>query len=737
MPTFLNIRSKGAIPLLSLFLINIYLIYLPLTNSLGYEFVLVNSVILFIIAGYFTSKKLKTETSLSFFSFILTNRFALLSYLVIPLIVGLFSSFFNSMCPINDGLAFYITILLPAFIIGIILAFLSSSITAKYNRYIFSLITLFLILASLLEFYLLPQVYFYNPLFGFFPGTIYDEDISVNISLILFQFFNLSLFGIGLYFITKLNSKLKTLQKTAFIILLLSFSVLLKLLIGFSTTKSKLEKELRNKITTEHFEIFLGDSVKKSDYEFIALQHEYYYERVKERLQLNDTPLITSFLFNDKIQKRKLFGAGNADVAKPWMNMIFLNYTNYQSTLKHEIVHAVAAKFGVTPFRVAENINSAMIEGLAMFIENDFDGFTVNYGAKLAYNNNYKVNLKDLFNSGKFFTNYSSLAYIYSGAFLEFISNKFGIDKVKNLYADLNFEKILGESFNSLVIQFEEYLTDSNFSGKQNEAQLYFGGQTIFKKFCPRMAANELKEAQNEFVKKNYYLSAEKYLSVYKYAASASALNGYIVSLKKLKKYNHAITVLEKEINKFNKSQSLYNLELQLADCYLLSGDTIKANHYYNIIEKQNPHQNYLDWINLLKIIWKHEGSERLKIFLSANETERTNVLLNLYDKTKNIWIIQFLPGLDIQETEKMKKIFEELYEGSKISDYTSRKAAVIISNLLLKKKRYESAKLIAIKAVENFTDENRKISLVENLRMVNWFVNFAPETKLKIEPIK
>lgn len=737
MPSFRNIRFKSSIPLASLILINIILAYLPLTNSLGYEFVFVNSVILFFIIGFFTNNKIKAETSISFFSFILTNRLILISYLILPLIIGTVSSFLNSKCPINDGLAFYIAILLPAFILGIILAFLSSSITVKYNRYIFTLLSFLLLFSSISEFYLLPQVYFYNPLIGFFPGTIYDEDISVNISLILFQCFNLSLFGLGLYFISKFKNKSNTIYKVAFIILLLSLSVLIKPMLGFSTTKSKLDTELKNKITTEHFEIYLGDSIKKSEYELIALQHEYYYERVTEQLQLLETPVITSYLFNDKNQKRELFGAGNADVAKPWMDMIFLNYTNYQSTLKHEIVHAVAAKFGVTPFRVADNINSAMIEGLAMFIENDFDGFTVSYGAKLAYNNNYKVNFNDLFNSGKFFTSYSSLAYIYSGAFLEFISKKFSIEKVKKLYADMDFEKILGENFDSLVKQFEEYLTDVTFAGKQNEAQLYFGGQTIFKKYCPRMVSNDLKNAQMEFIKKNYYLAAQKYLSVYKYSSSANALNGYIASLKKQKKYNQAIIVLEKEINNFKKSQSFFNLETLLADCYFLNGDTVKADYYYDIVEKQNPHQKYLDWINLLRLIWKHEGAERLKIFLSANETERTVLLLNLYDKTKNFLIIQYLPDIYSHETEKMTKVLNELFEEQKIQDYTSRKVAVLISNLLLKQKRYESAKLLAIKAVENCSDEKSKVSLVENLRMVNWFVNFAKETKLKIEARK
>ncbi|KAF0152866.1 MAG: hypothetical protein FD143_794 [Ignavibacteria bacterium] len=710
---------------------------MPLTNSLGYEFVVVNSILLFFQIGFYTSRKLKSDPHAKFFSFIKSNYLELIAYLLIPIVIGTLSSLLNSHCPVKDGFAFCAAIFLPSFLLGIVLAFYSSSITLKYNRFVFSFIAVLLLLTSLLEFYLLPQIYFYNPIFGFFPGTIYDEDIAVNLKLILFQLFNFSLFGFGFFLTLKMKNKYKAVRTFVLMLLLVSFYVFLKPLLGFSTNKSKLETELSNKIITEHFEVFLGDSVKKPEYEFIALQHEYYYERVIEQLQLNETPIITSYFFDDKNQKRELFGAGSADVAKPWMNMIFLNYSNYKSSLKHEIVHSAAAKFGVTPFKAADNINSALIEGLAMFIENDFAGFPVIYGAKLAFNNNYKVNMNDVFNTGKFFTSYSSLSYIYSGAFLEFLSNRFGVEKVKELYTNLDFEEVIGEKFDTLSLQFELYLTDSAFNGKQNEAQLYFGGQTIFKKFCPRMASNDIKKAQAEFSKQNYNFAAEQYLAVYKYASSAGALSGYIASLKKEKKYELAVSVLEKEIKHFSKSHSLYNLELQLADCYLLSGDTTKANFYYDLILTQNPHQNFVNWLNVLRLIWNYNGVEFVKEFLTEDETERRNTLFNLYEKTKNILLLPYLLDTEEENLPQIIGAINKLKKELSISDYASRKAAVDISQFLLMKKDYASAKFFAVKAVENFTDDFKKHRLVENLRMVNWFVNFANETKLRVEHIK
>jgi hypothetical protein len=593
-----------------------------------------------------------------------------------------------------------------------------------------------LLLTSLVEFYFYPQVYFYNPIFGFFPGTIYDEDLAVNTKLILHQLFTLVLFGGVVVVKQKYAETVKNYIAALFTLILLAAVFLLKPVLGFATTNDTLINKLKTKITTDHFEIFLGDSVKKSEYEFIGLLHEYYYEQVTQRLQVTETPKIASYIFNDKHQKREMFGAGNANVSKPWMDKIFLNYTNYRLALKHEIVHSVAAEFGVTPFKVADNINTAMIEGLAMFIENDFDGYPVSYTAKLAYNNGYKIQLENLFDSGKFFTNYSSLAYIYSGAFLEFISDKFGIKKIKELYGDLNFEKVVGENLLSLSKQFETRLADSTLTSKKHEAQLYFGGQTIFKKFCPRTASNDMKEAQLMFAEKSYDKAADKYLSIYNYSYSPNALLGYISSLKKQNKNKIAVVKLQKEINHFLASQYLYNLELQLADSYLLDGDSLKSYEYYNLIESQKPHPNYVSRIKLIKLVLSELGLETVKKFLIADESSRTEIVLNLYKKTGLLFLVPYILDSENLRAEDVKIIVGNIKD--ELDTLGSDVATVLIeiSQYLLKKRNFSDAKILAVKAV-NLKPLYRIDYAIENLRMVNWFLNFAGETNLKVDHIK
>lgn len=717
---------------ISLVLINLFLITLPLTNSLGYEFALANSLLFFLVGGLFVCSMHKTNYYGGIFTFILVEYKALIAIILIPFFIGSLSSFLNSRCPIKDGLAFYLALPIPAILLGIIFGFISSSLSKHFNRIIFVGITLILLISTLFEFYFYPQVYFYNPIFGFFPGTIYDEDIAVNSTLVIHQLFNLLVFYLA--FVAISNSKVlrsNKFYKWTFTVIVLAAALFTKPFIGFATTTNKLQSELQNKISTEHFDIYLGSDVKKTDREFIALLHEYNYEQVLQKFNLSNSPKIESYIFNDKEQKRKLFGAGNADVSKPWMNKIFLNYTNHKQTLKHEIAHTVAAKFGITPLKVADKLNMAMIEGLAMWVENDFDSYPVTFAAKVAYNNGYKISLDNLFHSGKFFTNYSSLSYIYSGALLEFLSTRYGTDKVLRLYGDLDFEKYFDKSLGEISVQFEESLNDTSFNKYSSQAQFYFAGQAIFKKFCPRMASNDMKEAGIEFNAKNYQLAEAKYSRIYHYSSSASSLLAYSSSLNKVGEYNKSLDLLKKEIYKFEKSNYLFPIELHLADSYLLAGDSLIALKYYDLTEKQNPNENYLNRVKLFKLLWRLDGIDSVKSFLVANETDRMNKLFDLYEKSKETLIIPYLISYANKEPMKLEKIIQEFQKNLIDGDNVDSDVCIRVSQFLLAEKQYEVAKKLAVLAVKKFKPNEKQFSAVENLRMVNWFFNFASETKV------
>ena len=115
--------------------------------------------------------------------------------------------------------------------------------------------------------------------------------------------------------------------------------------LGFTTTFSKLENDLLKKIETERFCLHY-DKLSESQAEYAALNVEYYYGELAKTLNVKPSKQIQIYLYNDRSQKKILFGAGNADVAKPWQSAVYISVDSWEQTLKHELVHIFSAEFG-------------------------------------------------------------------------------------------------------------------------------------------------------------------------------------------------------------------------------------------------------------------------------------------------------------------------------------------------------------------------------------------------------
>ncbi|MFA5806356.1 MAG: hypothetical protein WC879_17125, partial [Melioribacteraceae bacterium] len=403
-------------------IINLLLTFLPLTKTLGYEFSVINGILLFIIGGLQTIIVQRKDFEIGVIDLFLKNKLFISFSIIIPFLIGFLSSVLNSNCPIKDGVFFYLVISIPSFFFGGILGNFCTALSRKYSFYFFIIISFVLIISSLIEFFFNPQIYFYNPVFGYSPGTIYDEDLTVDRILIAYRIFNIAFF-ILLFYSSRIiinNSKIKkALIVLTLILVSLSFSIMKPKLL-FATDKNRIENELAFTIATNNFHIHLPDSlIGDKENRYNALLHEYYLDQIKIQLKSSFSYKIDSYLFAGKENKRELMGSGNADIAKPWLRHIYLNYYNYGATLEHELIHILAGEFGSTLFRVSADLNPAMIEGLAMSIEDNYDDYPVHYMAKLAFEAGYKFPIEKLFSGFIFFSQTSSISYIYAGSFLK------------------------------------------------------------------------------------------------------------------------------------------------------------------------------------------------------------------------------------------------------------------------------------------------------------------------------
>lgn len=704
------------------------MMFFPLVNIIGYEFSLVNGIILFILSAFRAINTYESNSDDLLTNHLKKNKTFLLISILLPLILGIFSTLLFSECPLGDGILFYFVISIPNLFFGYITGYCISIILTRFRILTFIIIFLVILILPLIEFYFNPQVYFYNLIIGYFPGTIYDEDLTVDRLLLSYRIIQFALFLtiISLAY----NVSTKRIKKKTFIIALffiLSISFILKPYLNYSTNMERLEKNLTGRVKTEHFNILYSNSIDKSSIKYLALLHEYYYELVNQKLELNFKERITSIVFRDANEKRSLIGAGNADIAKPWLKQIYLNFPTYTETLKHEIVHVIASEFGTTPFKIADKINPAMIEGLAMAIENDYDGYSVDYLAKLAFSSGYKVSMQNLFTGLNFMNYYSSISYIYAGSFIKFLIDNYGVAKVKQLYSNTDFQQIFGSNLPKLQERYESYLKHVQVIYNRNTAQMYFGGKTIFKKHCARTAASKTKRAISIFNNGNYQEAELLFNDVYNYSGSYSSLLGLTNSRIKQKKYNIAEKYLSEEASKFFDSPYKFNLELLHGDLYVLNDRFDSAKLIYDSLLVQKPSMDYYNEAYVRTYLLKKDSAE-LKKFILADRKERFQILRSIIDKTV---LYEAIPMMlyYTNDNAELKNLVLFLQHKLEVIDKISSYAALRLSQAAARIGYYEIAKELAVKSILFKDDELLIHPLIENLRLINWLSNFSEET--------
>lgn len=480
--------------LIVIFVLNILFLFLPLLNVFGFEFSLANSIILFFVSGIYIINYFENLPGLSEFSKpeLKNTGLTFIVFLIIPLLVSLFYSSFTMICSLKDGFLFYLVITVPSVILGSSVGLLVFTFFRKFRILIFIILTILILTIPLFEFYCNPQVYFFNPVFGFFPGTIYDEGIKVTAKLILYRLLNLMFFSSIVLLVLK--SLKKSFPKIFIAVYTIAISALffyLSPVFGFSTTNSSLQKELSVNFKTAHFNIYFSTDIPNSLAKEIILEHEYDYKILTKFFELQPQGRITSYVFDSSEQKGKYFGSVNADVAKPWLKQVYVSADSYDQTLRHELAHVFTANFGTGIFKVADRLNPAMIEGAAVAAA-PFDGDnTIHYMAKLAYQNGYKIKIEHLFRGLNFFGSVSSLSYIYAGSFSKFLIDNFGVIKFEELYSNLNFKEVYKEPVDKITHAYYNFLDSLQIDKNINKAHYYFGRQTIFQKVCPRYVGKD------------------------------------------------------------------------------------------------------------------------------------------------------------------------------------------------------------------------------------------------------
>jgi len=701
---------------LILIIINFILTQLPLVSTFGYEFAALNGLILAILTGLhtlsFTSKSKYNLRKL------IKNLFLLF---LIPLIITLVNSAITMFCSFMDGLIFYLLIVSVSMIFGSALSLVVSLVINRFRRVFFIIIIILIILIPIVEIYFNPQVYFYSPLVGFFPGNIYDEGLSPDWKLLFHQIM-VAIFSVSIIYIYSKQTVFVQRFKTYFIFGILITVMIFQFLspyLGFSTTFAKLESILAKQIESGSL-ILHYDNVDSSEAKLIALNQEFFYSELQTALKVNPSKKIHVYLFNNRYQKKVLFGAGNADVAKPWQYSIYISSDSWQSTLKHELAHVFTAEFGSGIFKLASGFNAALIEGMAESLDGTSNDISTKHLSSLAYNNGYTTVVKSLFAGLSFFKGNSLLAYTYSGAFIQFLTEKYGIEKVKEFYNSGDFEIVFKAKFEAAQKEFELNMVNPELTDQKPMADYYFGRLSIIQKVCPRYIGDRLNKAYI-YLSENKLEEAEKlFKEINVKSLNYSSLIGLSEIYYQQNKKNEAIQLILNNYAKFKSTSYYYNMVFRLAELYALNFNTESASFWFNKIIYDNPNHQ------LVYLSKKRLGllsANKLFEYIDGEDSLKLNILISLNGKEYNYSSLPIIMDLLLSRKVDYKQSLAIFNKTFIVDDIESSFAALKLSQYMLTNGDFVNARKYAALSLRYKNGNMFLNAMQDQFEKASWFV--------------
>lgn len=680
-------------------------------------------MLLFFVSGIYTIKYFSREQSLFNASSAGIKKigFTFFIFLVIPLIISLVYSSVTMMCSIKDGFLFYLVITVPSVILGGSTGLLVFTLFKKFRILLFIVITILILIIPLLEFYYNPQIFFFNPVFGFFPGTIYDEGIKVTSKLILYRILNLVFFGSIILLILKIVKKnFPKIFIAIYAIVIAALFLYISPVFGFSTTNTSLQKELNVNFETAHFSIYFSADIPNNLAKEIALEHEYDFVQLRKFFRIHPRGKITSYVFVSNEQKGKYFGSMNADVAKPWLKQIYISADSYDQTLRHELAHVFTARFGAGIFKVADGLNPAMIEGAAVAAAPFYGDNTIHYMAKLAYQNGYKIKIEHLFTGLNFFGSISSLSYIYAGSFSKFLIDCYGVKKFEELYSNLNFKKVYNEPVENITHAYYNFIDSLQIDENINKANYYFGRQTIFQKVCPRYVGEKLETGRDYFIEKDYVNAEKIFREILQKTNNYSSLIGLSSTLLEMNDTSGAAEIIKTHINQFVNTAYFYNLEFRLADLEVLNSNFIFADSLYTKLSAERPNR-LLSNISDLRLRLSKD-TLLLKQYVAGTDIQKFEILKKINSVKIVYSSIPVLVELSRNLGQNYNKFIVGFNNEFRVEDYTSSYAMFKLSKYMMDNLDFSHANKIAKLSMNYNSDKNFNEILQANFEKANWF---------------
>ena len=742
---FLSYRSH-LLALVVVLIVSLVLTQIPLFNYLGYEFSALIVLLWSLIAGLLTISlwnKQDAQANQKFSAFAARSLMTVLLPLVIPFAVMLVNAFFVKNCSWPLGIMLFLLVTVLGVVFAHALSLFCAIIFPRWKKTSFVIAWIAVVVQIPYVGLTGPQIFAFNPILGFFPGLTYDETLDVTGRLLMYRAGTLAMSFLLLLVAMSVNrsrneigslSLRSTSLPTRVIVAALAVAVVLLFFfsdrIGLSSSEQSVQQSLGGRAETEHFIVFYPDTLFQGPrLEQVVQLHEFYYAQVARALWVRPGKKIQSYIYATPAQKGRLIGAANTDIAKPWLWQLHINAGDIDVSLRHELVHVMAADFGFPLLRIG--VNSGLIEGLATAVNRVQYDEPVHRLAAMAFATGAAPDMQSLFSLSGFMKAPAGVSYTLAGSFCRYLIDRYGMRLFKLLYRTGEYSILYRKPLPMLLQEWRRSLDRFHFSdGDLAKANYLFKRQSIFGKECARVIANMNTETRTLLADRRLEDALESAVKSLSKTMSTEAVYQKTTALIRLGRYSDAIAFAQTRLEDSTAASSFLTLNSLLGDA-LWGADSLEgAMRAYGELLRAHLSLSWDESIALRQeIVLRPNLAHGLKsLFLSSVvDSARLSTLENLVRSFPKEPIPRYLLAREKASDERYEEAVQLLdsmraFESPMLELARQRRLAQISMAL----GHYQKSKIFFWQSLNHVYRETQSLEIEEKLRFCDWMDEFG-----------
>jgi hypothetical protein len=472
------------------------LCFMPLFNVPGYEFSVSMAVYVYLTGGLFILAAIRSSGGASGSQLALGASLLML----VPLAIISINSIRVVNCSWFDGLAFYL--LIPCVTVLILCAYTLLAAAAGAARWAAILVWYLAgageLFIRLRELYTQPQTSFFSHVFGFFPGPIYDEALSASWPLAAFRLSSISIAAILLGGVLLIRRR----RLAGAGVVLAAVMVFCSLHafgdgLGITHNRDLLLKMLEGRDTSRRFTTVYKRTIEiEKDVPLMAAVQEFHLSDMERILGIKYSGRITTYLFKDARDKKRLTGAGVTNISKPWLGELYVNHEQFPyPVLRHEIAHILLGELAGGSLRLPRKSWSAgpsvgIMEGAAVALEGPHTDISYHDASRILLDSGLLPDMNSVFGTTGFYKLQAQRAYTAAGSFMKWLLDTRGAPKFLAVYSAADLRAGTGEDPALLFSEWKAFLAALSIDAKARAfwASVY-SRPSIFGLKCAHRAA--------------------------------------------------------------------------------------------------------------------------------------------------------------------------------------------------------------------------------------------------------